>query len=55
MLLFRSRIDQRPPDLVSAGRCDRLRPRADGSLCLAERVVAVDEAVLRTQNLAIFL
>ena len=55
VLLFRSRIDQRPPDLVSAGRSDRLRRRADGSLCLVERVVSVDEAVLRTQNLAIFL
>lgn len=54
VLLFRSRGDQQPPDLLSAGRDDVLR-RVDGVWRLARRVVTVDEAVLRTQNLAIFL
>jgi 3-phenylpropionate/cinnamic acid dioxygenase small subunit len=53
LLLFRSRGD-RPHDLVSAGRTDTLVATAAG-LRLARRVVQVDEAVLRTQNLAIFL
>jgi phthalate 3,4-dioxygenase beta subunit len=54
VLLFRSRGDQAGPDLLSAGRTDVLRRTTDG-LRLASRVVQVDEAVLRTQNLAIFL
>jgi phthalate 3,4-dioxygenase beta subunit len=54
VLLFRSRGDTRPPDLVSAVRADVLRD-VDGQLRLASREVTVDEAVLRTQNLAIFL
>jgi len=54
VLLFRSRGDRTPPDLVSAGRRDVLR-RVDGSLKLARRELAVDESVLRTQNLAVFL
>jgi 3-phenylpropionate/cinnamic acid dioxygenase small subunit len=54
LLLFRSRGDTRAPELVCASRHDRLRD-VDGELRLAERVVHVDEAVLRTQNLAIFL
>lgn len=57
LLMFRSRIDTRPPDLVSAGRHDLLRPTGDGpgGFRLVERLIEVDEAVLRTQNLAIFL
>jgi 3-phenylpropionate/cinnamic acid dioxygenase small subunit len=68
VLLFRSRLDTRAPDLVSAGRRDLLVPAPrtlggesngddpDGERwLLAERLVEVDEAVLRTQNLAIFL
>lgn len=55
VLLFRSRGDIRPADLLSAGRHDVLRRDADGSYRLARRVVHVDEAVLRTQNLAILL
>jgi len=54
LLLFRSRGDTREPDLVSAGRTDLLRETAAG-LRLARREILVDEAVLRTQNLAVFL
>jgi|SRR5882757_5465388 len=54
LLLFRSRGDIRDHDLISAGREDVLR-RVDGSLRLARRLIAVDEAVLHTQNLAVFL
>lgn len=68
VLLFRSRLDTRPPEVVSAGRRDRLVPRAEagsgtgtgtgigtGGFLLRDRLVEVDESVLRTQNLAIFL
>ena len=54
LLLFRSRGDTREADLVSAGRTDTLRPTGDGYR-LARREIVVDESVLRTQNLAIFL
>jgi phthalate 3,4-dioxygenase beta subunit len=54
LLLFRSRGDTREADLVSAGRRDLLRPAA-GGLLLARREITVDESVLRTQNLAVFL
>jgi phthalate 3,4-dioxygenase subunit beta len=54
LLLFRSRGDTREADLVSAGRTDLLRETAAG-LRLARREILVDEAVLRTQNLAVFL
>jgi phthalate 3,4-dioxygenase beta subunit len=54
LLLYRSRGDDRPADLVSAERRDLLR-RVDGELRLARRDVVVDDAVLRTQNLALFL
>ena len=54
VLLFRSRGDNREADLVSAGRTDVLRESAAG-LRLARREILVDEAVLRTQNLAVFL
>ena len=53
-LLFRSRGDVNEPSLVSAGRTDLLR-RTGHRLLLARRHIAVDESVLRTQNLAIFL
>jgi len=61
LLLFRSRGDTREADLISAGRTDVLRETPDvpretpGGLMLARREITVDEAVLRTQNLAIFL
>ena len=54
VLLFRSRGDTREADLVSAGRADVLRETGAG-LRLARRDITVDEAVLRTQNLAVFL
>ncbi|MDG2114290.1 MAG: 3-phenylpropionate/cinnamic acid dioxygenase subunit beta [Actinomycetota bacterium] len=54
VLLFRSRGDQQPSDLLSAGRVDTLR-RVEDAWRLARRIVTVDEAVLRTQNLAVFL
>ena len=54
LLLFRSRGDTREPDLISAGRTDLLRETGDG-LQLARREILVDESVLRTQNLAVFL
>ncbi len=54
LLLFRSRGDTREPSLISAGRDDLLRETADG-LRLARREITVDESVLRTQNLAVFL
>ena len=54
VLLFRSRGDTREANLVSAGRTDVLRETAAG-LRLARREILVDEAVLRTQNLAVFL
>ena len=54
VLLFRSRGDTREAELVSAGRTDVLRETPAG-LRLARREILVDEAVLRTQNLAVFL
>ncbi|HEY1831393.1 MAG TPA: 3-phenylpropionate/cinnamic acid dioxygenase subunit beta [Acidimicrobiales bacterium] len=54
LLVFRSRLDVRVPEWVSAERRDVLR-RVEHSLRLAQRDITVDEAVLRTQNLAIFL
>ena len=54
VLLYRSRGDRQPASVLSAGRTDRLR-RTDAGLRLAHRLVMLDDAVLRTQNLAIFL
>ena len=54
VLLFRSRGDVHEPAVISAGREDVLR-RVGGGLQLARRTITVDESVLRTQNLAIFL
>jgi 3-phenylpropionate/cinnamic acid dioxygenase small subunit len=54
VLLFRSRLDIREPSFVAAERTDTLRP-VDGALRLARREILVDESVLRTQNLAIFI
>ena len=54
LLLFRSRGDTRAADLLSAGRNDLLR-ETSGGLRLARREITVDESVLRTQNLAVFL
>lgn len=54
LLVFRSRLDVRPPEWVSAQRRDVLR-KVGSLLRLARRDITVDESVLRTQNLAIFL
>ncbi|MEA2254398.1 MAG: hypothetical protein QOG35_443 [Solirubrobacteraceae bacterium] len=54
LLLFRSRLDVRPPDFVVGERTDVLR-LVDGRLLLARRDFLVDESVLRTQNLAVFV
>jgi len=54
VLLYRSRGDVREPTLLSAGREDLLRQTADGWQ-LARRTILIDDSVLRTQNLAIFL
>ena len=54
LLLFRSRGDTREADLISTGRADLLR-ETPGGLMLARREITADEAVLRTQNLAVFL
>ena len=54
VLLFRSRGDDREAEYVCASRRDVLRT-VGGRHLLASRQITVDEAVLRTQNLAIFL
>jgi len=54
VLLYRSRGDVREAALISAGREDLLRRSGDGWQ-LARRTILVDDSVLRTQNLAIFL
>ncbi len=53
-LLFRSRGDVHEGSFISAGREDLLRHTADGWK-LARRTILVDDAVMRMQNLAIFL
>jgi 3-phenylpropionate/cinnamic acid dioxygenase small subunit len=54
LLLFRSRGDVRQPDWLSAERTDVLRRDGD-SFKIADRLIVVDESVIRTQNLAVFL
>lgn len=54
LLMFRSRGDARPPEWVAAERRDVLRG-VGGTLLLRSREITVDESVLRTQNLALFL
>jgi 3-phenylpropionate/cinnamic acid dioxygenase small subunit len=56
VLLYRSRGDRTAPSVLSAGRTDVLVPTpGDAALRLRSRHIDIDEAVLRTQNLAIFL
>ncbi len=55
LLLFRSRGDTRAPEWLVAARTDRLRRVPEQRLEIVDRLVVVDEAVLRTQNLAVFL
>lgn len=54
LLLFRSRGDNREPDILSAERTDVFR-RAGSGYKIAEREILVDESVLNTQNLAVFM
>ncbi len=54
VLLYRSRGDRTAPSLLSAGRTDVLVATEEG-LRLRSRDIEIDESVLRTQNLAIFL
>lgn len=54
VLLFRSRGDVREAALLSYGREDLLRREGERWL-LARRHIAVDESVIRMQNLAVFL
>ena len=54
VLLFRSRGDTRDPDFLSVERTDMLR-RSDSGFKIANREILVDESVLKTQNLAVFL
>ncbi|MEW1962697.1 3-phenylpropionate/cinnamic acid dioxygenase subunit beta [Microbacterium sp. NPDC077644] len=54
VLLFRSRGDTNPASTISAQREDVFR-KTDTGYVLARRVILIDESVLRTQNLAIFL
>jgi 3-phenylpropionate/cinnamic acid dioxygenase small subunit len=54
VLVFRSRLDVREPSWLAGERTDVLRPAGDG-LRLARREILIDESVLRTQNLAVFI
>lgn len=54
LLLFRSRGDNREPDILSAERTDTFR-RVDEGFKIAAREILVDESVLNTQNLAVFM
>jgi len=53
-LVFRTQGDYMGPDLIAGSREDILR-RENDETRLARRVVSLDESVLKTQNLAIFL
>jgi len=53
-LLYRSRDASTQPELISGQRQDLLR-KVDGRWKLASRLIIVDQAVLGTRNLAIFL
>ena len=54
-LVFRSRGDLYEPDLLCGERTDLLCGANGQELRLSRREVVLDESVLRTQNLAIFL
>jgi phthalate 3,4-dioxygenase beta subunit len=54
LLLFRSRGDDREAEYVCAVRRDELRGTGD-EVVLVRRDITVEESVLRTQNLAVFL
>jgi 3-phenylpropionate/cinnamic acid dioxygenase small subunit len=54
VLLHRSRGDVRPAEVIAADRVDVLR-RHGSTWTLMAREITMDEAVLRMQNLAVFL
>jgi len=54
LLVFRTQGDTHGPDFIVGSREDILR-RENDELRLAQRTVTLDQSVLRTQNLAIFL
>lgn len=54
LLVFRTQGDYQGPDIIAGMRDDILR-REGEVMRLARRVVTLDESVLKTQNLAIFL
>ncbi|HEY1854043.1 MAG TPA: 3-phenylpropionate/cinnamic acid dioxygenase subunit beta [Solirubrobacterales bacterium] len=55
LLLYRSRGDALEPALISAARTDRLRGLGGERPQLASRLATVDDSVLRTPNLAVFI
>jgi 3-phenylpropionate/cinnamic acid dioxygenase small subunit len=55
LLITRSRFNHDEFDLISGERHDVLRRGADGTFKLARRETILDQAVLGTPNLAIFL
>ena len=54
LLLYRERLDETEPQLLSAERVDDLR-ELEGRLALVRRRVLLDHATLLTPNLGIFL
>jgi 3-phenylpropionate/cinnamic acid dioxygenase small subunit len=54
LLVYRERLDELDPHLLSAERHDDLREE-DGALTLVRRLVLLDHATLMTPNLGIFL
>lgn len=55
LLLYRSRGDQLSNSLISAARIDLLRGVDSERLKLVRRLALLDDSVLRTHNLAIFI
>jgi len=55
LLLYRSRGDQLSSGLLSGARMDLLRGVGTEHCRLARRLVILDDSVLNTQNLAVFL
>lgn len=54
LMLYRSRGDRGHYDVISAERHDLLRPAEDGWR-IARRTILIDQAVLATKNLGVFL
>jgi hypothetical protein len=54
-LLTRSRFSDHNVDVISCERRDLIRREADGSFKLARREALLDQSVIGTPNLAVFL